>query len=134
MSDQRTMKIQTKCHECIFATFNNNKQQLGCELGRSEKFSAQGKTKTTNIRGTKALEISTVCNTYRDKEWEEAWHEHNDVQSNWQHPKDDVRNFVTCKVDFVIVENTDDDIDKVEEKFMITLESIIRHDLSLIHI
>ena len=71
MFEEKTLKLQTRCHQCIFAQFDKN-VQTGCELGRSKEYRKQGKTERKMLDGVDAYEISTACTTYRDDEWLDA--------------------------------------------------------------
>ncbi len=120
MFEERTLKLQTRCHECIFAKISNN-IQIGCEFGRSAKFTEQGKTERKYIEEVSALEISTVCNTYRDKEWQ--------GNKEFLEVKNEVRTFVTAQVDFIIIERSLDDLETVLKKFNTTLNSILAQEI-----
>jgi hypothetical protein len=125
--EEKTLKLQTRCHECIFAQFSElttGNQQIGCDLGRSEKFRQQGKAERKILENVDAYEISTACTTYRDAQWLDKYEEENDVPAI-----DSVRDFVKPRVDFIIVEHTKDDLEKVESKFIKTINSILAQEI-----
>lgn len=127
--EEKTLELQTRCHGCIFAEFNND-VQIGCKLGRSSKFQQQGKTTRKTLDNVEAYEISTVCNTYRDQEWADNSHQTENIDSNdIKQLADSVLDFVQPRVDFIIVEDSDDDLETVEKKFITTISSILTHTI-----
>lgn len=129
MNEERTINLETRCHECIFAKFENN-IQIGCELGRSDKFQKQGKAKRVFLDNTEAFQISTVCNTYRDKVWAETSSQADNIDSdNIKMLADCVRDFVTVPVSYIIVEQSNDGPEEVSRKIAKTAADILTHDI-----
>jgi hypothetical protein len=133
--EEKTLKLQTRCHQCIFAQFDKN-VQTGCELGRSKEYRKQGKTERKMLDGVDAYEISTACTTYRDDEWLDAHVEEHrtyigdsTLAGIYESAKEEVRNFVKPQVDFIIVENTTDDVGKIQLKLIKTINSILGQDI-----
>lgn len=125
MFEEKTLKLQTRCHKCIFAQFDKN-VQTGCELGRSEKFRKQGKTERKVLENVDAYEISTACTTYRDAEW---INENDEKIHNLGDAIGAVREVVRPQVDFVIVENSGDGLPTVKIKFERTINSVLDQDI-----
>jgi hypothetical protein len=127
--EEKTLKLQTRCHECIFAQFDKS-VQTGCELGRSEEFRKQGKTERKLLENVDAYEISTACTTYRDEKWAADSLERDNISSDdLRQLADSVRDFVKPKVDLIIVENTADDTGKVQLKLIKTINSILTQEI-----
>ena len=124
MFEEKTLKLQTRCHECVFAQIEDG-VQVGCDLGRSEEFRKQGKTERKLLENTDAYEISTACTTYRDAEWVDLTEGVEDLETAMTH----VRNFVKPRVDLIIVENTLDDVGKVQLKIIKTVNSILGQEI-----
>ena len=104
----RGEEVVTSCAACCFADYEG-KTQVGCELGRIEKFQE---------RGTKVIEaedgerefyvIHRMCNFYREEDWAEYW---KDKEKR-------VKKENAIRVNFIIPINEDDTLEGLEKTLL----------------
>lgn len=113
--NERTVKFNTICRDCIFANFNESHTlQTGCELGRLSKFQEQNKATLIQdeATGLEYYDILTICNTCRDS---------TNIMS-----KEEVLNQVQIECDYIIL---DDSRVNWEEAALKTAESFLSHTI-----
>lgn len=103
MESEKTTNFSTSCGTCVFATHNNN-TQVGCEIGRLEKFQKLGKTELDPTQTF--FIIKTVCNTCRGQKWAQMNVGNNLIAA--------VEKEVQITLDFVIL-SIDDKVDKLQK-------------------
>lgn len=113
--NERTVKFNTLCRDCIFAEFSDaHTLQTGCQLGRLSKF--QDKDKATLIQdketGLEYYDIGTICNTCRDS---------TNVMT-----KEEVLNQIQIECDYIILDDSRLDW---EESALKTAESFLSHTI-----
>lgn len=96
--NERTLDIKTICRDCIFAEFTEDAiTQTGCKLGKLDIYRDKDKAKAIeDENGLEYYEISTFCNTCRDKTWDDKFSD----------PIERVIKEVEIKIDGIIVEDT----------------------------
>ncbi len=69
--DQKRTEFKTTCNTCVFATWNDEyTQQIGCELGRLDKFKEKGQAELIEDKaGFSYYHIKRFCSTCRDENW-----------------------------------------------------------------
>ncbi len=117
--NERTADIRTICRDCIFAEFTEDSvTQTGCRLGRLDKYRDKGKTNLIeDENGLEYYEISTFCNTCRDKMWDDKFSE----------PVERVMNEVQLKVDAIIID--DSNHENWQQDIEISIKSLINQSL-----
>jgi len=117
--NERTFDLKTICRDCIFAEFTDDAvTQTGCKLGRLDKFRDKGKTKPIeDENGLEYYEISTLCNTCRDKNWEDKFTD--------SIPR--VIKEVELKIDAIILD--DSNHDNWHQDVMVSVQSLLNQVL-----
>lgn len=114
--NERTVKFNTICRDCIFADFNEaHTLQVGCKLDRLAKF--QQKNKATLVQdeetGLEYYDIGTICNTCRDS---------TNIMT-----KEEVLNQVQIECDYIVLDDTRRE--DWEDAALQTLESFLSHTI-----
>lgn len=64
----KTKVLQTSCKNCLFAKYDK-KTQVGCSVGRIDKFKKQNKVTEAMDDEKEFYVIDRLCNLYRDWKW-----------------------------------------------------------------
>ena len=117
--NERTVDIKTICRDCIFAEFTDDAvTQIGCKLGRLDKYRDKGKAKPIeDENGLEYYEITTFCNTCRNKEWDDKFSD----------PVERVLAEIQLKVDAIIID--DSNHEKWYDDIMVTVKNLINQEL-----
>lgn len=103
--------IKTFCRGCAFATYDDNdSEQIGCELGRLNKFVERGVT--VNIEDDNSKSIDVACNAYRNSKWAKQFTEEGKFEvQKW---KEIVKKEIKPKFDILIMHDVDDNEQTLE--------------------
>ena len=110
----RGEEVVTSCAACCFANYEG-KTQVGCELGRIEKFQEKGTKVVEAEDGEREFYlVHRMCNCYREGDWAEYW----------KHKKKRVLKENAVRVNFIVPINDGDTIEDLQK----TLVSIATQD------
>ena len=104
----RGEEVVTSCAACCFAEYED-KTQVGCELGRIEKFREKGAKIIEAEDGEREFYVvHRMCNCYREKDWAEYW----------KHKKKRVLKENAIRVNFIVPINEDDTLEGLEKTLL----------------
>ena len=104
----RGEEVVTSCAVCCFAEYEG-KTQVGCELGRIEKFQEKGTKVVEAEDGEKEFYvIHRMCNCYREQDWAEYW----------KNKKKRVLKENAVRVNFIVPINEDDTLEGLEKTLL----------------
>ena len=110
----RGEEVVTSCAACCFANYEG-KTQVGCELGRIEKFQEKGTKVVEAEDGEREFYlVHRMCNCYREEDWAEYW----------KHKKKRVLKENAVRINFIVPINDGDTIEDLQK----TLVSIATQD------
>ena len=101
----RGEEVVTSCAACCFADYEG-KTQVGCELGRIEKFQEKGTKIVEAEDGEREFYVvHRMCNCYREQDWAEYW----------KNKKKRVNKENAVRVNFIVPINEDDTPEGLEK-------------------
>ena len=104
----RGEQVVTSCAACCFADYEG-KTQVGCELGRIEKFQEGGTRVIEAEDGEKEFYVvHRMCNFYREEEWAEYW---KDKEKR-------VKKENAVRVSFIVPVNEDDTLEGLQKTLL----------------
>ena len=110
ITTKAAMPIETVCRDCIFATWNDNKEQTGCRFDKIRKYKQWGVEVKPEVEGDRTFyAINALCTTSRSVTWNKY---------NKDAPIDILqalaRKEVQLPVDCIVMCEDDEDIKKLE--------------------
>ena len=104
----RGEEVVTSCAACCFADYED-KTQVGCELGRIEKFQEKGTKVIEAEDGEKEFYVvHRLCTSYREEDWAEYW---KDKEKR-------VKKEIAVRVNFIVPINEDDTLEGLQKTLL----------------
>lgn len=130
---EKTANFTTECANCIFAEWDHSEYhgdddipptQTGCSMNRLESFKQNCDVQLEDG----SYIIPRICNTFRDQQWLDQTLEDSEVEID-DNCKKYVREFVKISTGVVIIEDTDEPLQKCYSRLLRTMDNLYAMDI-----